>query len=119
MDRRKAFLIAAGLTAALSLPAIVTAGDAASKSLEAMAAEAAKTPEQHQALAAYYREKAESARKEANLHEGMALSYGKTAAGGGAMAQHCNNIMKAAKEQATEYEALAEVHEAEAKKAGK
>lgn len=120
MNRQTALFTAAALSAVLFLPSLSGAGDAATKSLEALAAESATTPEQHEALAAYYRQKAESAREDVRLHTGMAPAYGnRSASAGAAMATHCNNLVKAAKAQVAEYEGMAAYHDAEAKKAGK
>lgn len=114
---RQITLVAAALATLLAFPVTGFAEEA--KSLEALAAESASTPEQHQALAAYYKGKAEEAKAEAKLHQGMALSYGSKGGGGSGagMATHCANLTKAAQQAATEYEALAAFHEGEAKKA--
>jgi hypothetical protein len=116
LRHRGTFLGAAGIAVLLALP--VPAFSAESKSLEALAAESATGAEQHQALAAYYKDKASAARAEAKSHQGMALSYSSHSAGAAAgMTSHCNNLAKAATSAAAEYDALAAFHESEAKKA--
>jgi hypothetical protein len=118
MDSKKkqAAFLTVVLATMLAFP--VTGFAAETKSLEALAAESANTPEQHQALAAYYKGRAEDAKAEAKLHQGMALSYSAKGAGAGSgMQTHCANLTKAATQAATEYEALAAFHEAEARKA--
>ena len=116
-DLRSAMLAAAGLGILLALPHSAVSGEPTPKSLEALAAESASTPAQHQALAAYYRRKSAAAREDVETHREMALSYSNHQAGG--MTAHCDNLAKAAQQQAAEYEALAAFHEAEATKAGK
>lgn len=114
---RVALLLAAGLGILFAQPFAIAAQAEEPKSLEALAAESASTPAQHQALAAYYRQKAAAAREEVKTHRTMALSYSSRSAGAAAgMRAHCDNLAKAAEQQATEYDALAALHDAEAKK---
>ena len=119
--RMNLVVTAAGLCAMLALPSVGTADDKQLPSIEAMAVAAAKTPEQHMALAAYYREKAAGARADAQRHVGMAEAFvnARSANTLPAMRQHCDSLAKAAREQAATYDAMASEHEAEAKKAGK
>jgi hypothetical protein len=100
----------------LAVPAApaVAAGD---HDLEEMAVESASTPAQHQALAAHFKGRAEAARKEAARHRAMGKAYS-----GGRMARspqppstHCTKLADMFDAQATEYDALAAAHEAEAK----
>ncbi len=119
--RMNVTLAAAGLCATLALPSFGIAEDKEPMSIESMAEAAAKTPEQHQALAAYYQGKAKDARAEAQRHVGMAESFGSSHAGVGqpAMKLHCDSLAKAAQQQAADYDAMAAEHEAMAKKATK
>lgn len=84
--------------------------------LEQVLIEFANTPAQHQALAAHFRAKAAASRAEAERHREMAKSYG-----GAkqvlveAQRKHCENLATSFETQATEYDALAAGHEAEAK----
>ena len=83
----------------------------------------AKTPQEHQRLAAHYRAEAERLNSEAKEHEEMAEMYRKNpnplaakhpyAAG----VQHCRDIAKRYRESAAKMQALATVHEDMAKKA--
>jgi hypothetical protein len=106
--------------AALCLSLLVAAAPA--KAGENMSARitAAKTAADHEAIAADYAKQAAAAREEAAAHEKMAKSYaglGKT--GQYHADRHCQAIAQRYLEQAKELDALAEVHRAEAKKAGK
>jgi hypothetical protein len=76
--------------------------------------QAAKTPADHEALAADYDKLAAAARAEAAVHRKMAEAYkGMSAtaigkAGGlSAMPQHCESLVKTFEEQAKMYDALA------------
>jgi len=87
-------------------------------SLEQLVVEMADTPQQHAALARHFQAKAEEARAEVRRHESMGRSYG-----GGKishrqrMKRHCESISEKYTSLADEYEALATLHEEEAKKA--
>jgi hypothetical protein len=88
----------------------------ASTPLEELVSRMADTPEEHQAVADYFRGKAKAAREEAQTHVRMGTNY----AGGKVretmeMKKHCDAIAKAQTAIADEYEALAKLHEAEAK----
>ena len=85
-------------------------------SLEELAAGMADTPEEHKAVAAFYRGKAEEARAEATRHRTM----GKTYAGGKyvqkkAMEGHCEGLVASYESIAKQYDELAAEHEASAK----
>ena len=87
--------------------------------LEDLAIEGANTPAQHEALADHFRAKAADARAEAKRHESMAKSYGLgpvKLTQKAQMQQHCKKIAANAESTAAEYEAMAKVHEDEAKK---
>jgi hypothetical protein len=84
--------------------------------LEAVLAETATTPAQHQALAKYYRAKAADAKAQAETHRSMMKSYsGVRMSDAKAMAEHCNKLASLGDSQAAEYEKLAAAHEAMAK----
>lgn len=84
-------------------------------SLEELVVEMADTPAEHAALARFFRTKAEDARKEMRLHEGMGRSYG-----GGKLGTrielkgHCDRMAKQYGAVAAEYEELAKLHDAQA-----
>ncbi len=113
-----------GLAAALA--ALVFAGPLSSlaagespdhKSLEALLVEFANTPQEHLALAGYYRGKAADARGAAVEHRAMAKHYasGKLLQRD-AMKAHCEGLAKQFDAAAAEYEQLAAGHDAEAKR---
>ncbi len=105
------------LLGALALsPGLAAAGEGA-HSLEQLVVEMAHSPADHAALAAHYRAKAAAAKAEAKRHESM----GRTYSGGkffqrSAMQAHCKKIAASNTAAAAEYEALATLHEEEAKK---
>jgi hypothetical protein len=108
---------AALLIASLALaPAVAFAG-AGDPSLEQLVVEMAKTPADHAALAKHFRAKAEAARAAAARHERMGSAYtaGKLMERE-RMREHCNKIAASNRAIATEYDELAKVHDAEAKK---
>ena len=106
------------LIGALVLPTRFAAADEGGASIEQLLVDMAQTPADHAALAKYYRAKAEEERKAAATHQSMSKAYG-----GGKMAQreqmeaHCKKISDQNTAMATEYEALAKLHEEDAKKA--
>jgi len=111
MKRAHAIILAVGLAL---LPAVGMADP--STPLEELVSKMADTPAEHQAVADYFRGKAQAARADAESHARMAQNY----AGGKMrdkmeMKTHCDNIIKAQSALATEYEALAKLHEAQAK----
>lgn len=120
MTTMKTRIAVALAAAAMALSPAVSLADDAGSSLEQLAVEMAKTPDQHAALARYYREKAEEARSEAARHESMAKTY---AGGGGkasqrqSMKRHCDEIAMKYTEIAKDYDALAKDQDEEAKTA--
>jgi pyruvate/2-oxoglutarate dehydrogenase complex dihydrolipoamide acyltransferase (E2) component len=95
----------------------VAAADGHDHSLEQVLVESAQTPAGHEALAHHFHEKAEAAREEAAAHEKMGKAYlqGKTTERM-QMQKHCQKIAESLRTQADELDAMASVHEAEAKK---
>jgi hypothetical protein len=109
--------IAVGLLfGALALSPGLALAEEGTHSLEQVVVEMANTPEEHAALARHYHAKAEEARAEMRRHERMGRSYG-----GGKITQkqrmkrHCQNISEKYSGMAEDYEALAKLHEEEAK----
>jgi hypothetical protein len=103
------------LTFALTTTAPALAAEDAD--LEEALVETASTPAQHEALAAHFKKRADAARREATRHRAMGKHYA-----GGRMARspqppstHCTKLADMYDAQATEYDALAAAHEAEAK----
>jgi hypothetical protein len=109
------FLVASSLTLAVSTRAFAL--DAAD--LPA-AIENAKTPADHEAIAAYYDTQAKAALAEVERHRAMAGAYAKPPASGGSkgvrssvyktMPRHCDDLLKDYKNAAHEYQAMAAEH---------
>lgn len=106
-------------------PGLAAAADE-TQSLEQVVVENAKTPAEHQALANYYRERAAGSRAEAKEHDRMAHTYmpsGQPKMSWGTvqqhqkMASHCKKISEQSESIAKEFDALATLHDEEAKKA--
>jgi hypothetical protein len=84
--------------------------------------QSAKTPADHEAIAAYYDQQAAAAKKKAAEHEKMAATYtgGGTSIGKGypaAMPQHCQALAKSYNDEAAHYAAMAQAHRELAKSA--
>jgi hypothetical protein len=81
---------------------------------------AAKTAEDHEAIAAYFRGKAARQAEQVKLHEAMLAAYDRQ--GGkqyGYMTPHCRTIIAELRELEEGFLAMAKEHEALAKNAGK
>jgi len=105
------------LLGALALAPSLTVAEEGAHSLEQLVVEMAHTPADHAALATHYRAKAAAARAEAKRHESMGRAY----AGGKMMERtqmqsHCKKIAADQTAIAAEYDELAKIHDAEAKK---
>jgi hypothetical protein len=83
----------------------------------------AKTPEDHQKIAAYYRAKAEDAKANAAEHEKILAAYNQNpsthepAKAAGGPSAHCNTLIRLYNDEAKEDLAMAEEHEQMAKAA--
>lgn len=75
--------------------------------------ESAKTAADHEALAAYFRDKASAARRDAQRHQAMLVA--RTSKGPSPWHAHCTRLIKAYKKQAADYDGLAAVQEKMAK----
>jgi hypothetical protein len=105
------------LAALLVLAPIAPAYAAEAESVEALVVKLAQTPEQHRTVAEYYRQRAAGERQEAARHKAMAASYaGGKLAEREQMRMHCDKLVAGHEALAKEYEALAAMHDAEAKK---
>ena len=84
--------------------------------LEQLVVEMAETSEQHLALANYYHQKAKISQEEAGRHRSMAAAYvaGKFRSRQ-LMRTHCEEIVANEESSARAYEALAVLHEQEAR----
>lgn len=98
-------------------PALAVAADEASSTqqIEELAIQMASTPAEHAALASYYREKAAEARAEARKHEHMRHGYSGKSGRNPMFNTHCERLVKLFESQATEYDALAAMHDDEGK----
>ena len=76
---------------------------------------AAKTPEDHQALAAYFNNKAAQAAESAKMHERMLASFTGKPADLTTWKTHCNGLIRAFRNQQHDYQALAKEQETIAK----
>ena len=95
------------------------------ESLEQVVVEMADTPLEHAALASHYRAKAADAKAEAREHDRMARTYKPpqeikmnwgTIQQRQKMADHCKRISQQSEANAQDFEALAKLHDEEAKK---
>ncbi len=93
-----------------------------SKQLRSLIA-TAKTPEDHQKLAAYYRDMAEEAKANAAEHEKILAAYNQNpsthplAKAAGGPAEHCRTLIRLFNDEAKEDLAMAEQHDQMAKAA--
>lgn len=109
MNAYKHLFTALAATAALGLAVPTLASDAVSEQRIA----AAKTPADHEAIAASYESEATAADAKAAAHEQMARTYksGGTPKGNPtAMAGHCDRLATSYRAAAKEYRALAAEH---------
>lgn len=73
---------------------------------------AAKTPQDHEAIAAYFRAQAAAQGEKVKLHEAMLKAWEKTVAGRSLenMRKHCNDLIAASRKAQKAYEAMADMH---------
>ncbi len=110
-------IVAAGLVFSVTAPvSIAQAADVTEAQIAA-----ARTPADHEAIAAAYDAEAKAADEMAVNHESMAKAYKSAGAKGGAqsMASHCGRLVTQYRAAAREYRALATEHRAMAKAAVK
>jgi hypothetical protein len=104
-----ASIVASGLVFSVATPVSIAQ---ASDVTEAQIA-AAKTPADHEAIAAKYDAEAKAADEMAANHESMAKAYkAGNAKGGQSMAGHCNLLVTKYRDAAKEYRSLATEHRA-------
>jgi hypothetical protein len=115
MRRTIATAAAACLLAFAPAAAWAQASAGGSGDLLQVLVESASTPEQHQALARYFRAKAADARALAELHTSMSRSYQGKPGELREMRKHCDEIVKLNQQLAAQYESLAKAEEAAAK----
>ena len=107
------------LSAALALFSVLPLAPralAAEASLEQVLVESATTPKQHEALAAYYANRAAAARKEADAHREMGKTYGGVKGSQLAtMKEHCEKLASLYDEEAKQYDMMASMQREMAK----
>ena len=106
------------LSIALSLPMIVQAGSQ-DDDIVKLVSELADKPEQHQAIAKYYKERAAEAKAEADHHRAMKKAYignSKAPGANASMNAMCDDLISSAEAEAKTYSALASEHEKMSKK---
>ena len=109
----KQLALAVGLALLSGFAAPVWAADP--DSVEELVVEMANTPAEHAAVARYFRAKAEDARGEMRMHQGMARSYGGGKLGTRIQLKaHCDKLAEQYGAAAAEYEELAKLHDAQA-----
>lgn len=106
------------LGAALSLPMFVQAGSQ-DDDIVKLVSELADKPEQHQAIAKYYKEQAAEAKQAAEHHRAMKKAYVANVKATGAAASMnamCDELIASSEAAAKAYSALASEHEKSIKK---
>lgn len=107
------------LSAVVSLPIYVQAAtETKESSIEQLVSELAEKPEHHKALAQYYKEKSDEAKKELDQHQAMKKAYfGSSKMPGtvNAMQSHCEQLIKSDELAIKAYNAMAAEHEKAAK----
>ena len=104
-------LAAVAMAAATVFTSLHGRAQTSSAALEEHAIIAAETPGDHAALAAHFRAKALEARASAARHRSLARGYGGKQ-GTGTPNFHCRRLAERAASNASEYEALANLHDA-------
>ena len=100
-------VIVGALIACFLTPVARAAGPITDDTVDS-AVTSAKTPEEHEALAAYFTSKAEAASAMADKHANMGKSHPFTGkAHNESWGRHCNNLIKAYRQEAQSYLALA------------
>jgi flagellar biosynthesis/type III secretory pathway protein FliH len=103
------------LSTALLLPVFSIADDTVSTPIEKLISEIADKPEQHQAIANYYKEKIAEANKELAMHIKMRkayeVGYVKNQDAVVSMRNHCDKLISNVESNIKEYEALVAKHE--------
>jgi hypothetical protein len=104
-------VLAAALTPTLT-PAPAAAAD--EHSLVEVLAQSADTPQEHQALADHYSQRAASLRTAAERHRSMGNHYGGNEAMKRAAKRHCDEMAKLNEQLAAQYDELAKLHQGHA-----
>ena len=101
-----------------TIPRAVSAAEVTDANV-AEAIAAAKAPQDHEAIAAYFRAQAAAQGEKVKLHEAMLKSWEKTVSGKSLehMRKHCENLIASFRKMEKEYAAMAEMHADMAKSA--
>lgn len=103
------------ISAALCLPVPVAFAEMDHQAIEKLVSNLADSPENHKAIAEYYRAKAASAKQEIASHQSMKNVYvthnPKFPGPPPNMKGHCENLITANEAAIKEYEAMAKAHE--------
>lgn len=115
----RGFLAAVAFAALSSIAAVAIADDVTDQNVAERIA-AAKTPQEHEAIATFFKGQAAAAGEKVKEHQGMLASWKKATSGRSlnVMRQHCEDAITSYKKLQKDYEALADEHEKMAKKAG-
>lgn len=118
--KKLSVLSALTLSVALLLPTAVIATESSTAPIEKLISEIADKPEQHQAIANYYREKIADARKDLEVHIKMRkayeVGYAKSQDMIAGMRKHCDKLIANLESNIKVYEALVAEHDAVATK---
>lgn len=110
---RTALVLLAGAMLLTAAPRAHAAGEEGD--LVELLVESADAPQEHQALAKYFRGLAEERRAQAAQHRSMAKHYGGEKATLRQQGkEHCDRLVSLNEQEAVQYEALAEMHDAQA-----
>ena len=117
MERRQTIGILVTAAAVILLATLSVGTARAAGGIEQLIPQLATTPEQHKAVAAYYRGEAAEASAEAARHRHMAKTYNQGNYGRKMqMKEHCDRLAASYDALAKQYEELAAEHEASASK---
>ena len=99
------------LTIGMTAPTQAVAADTITDANVADAIAAAKTPQDHEAIATYFRAQAAAQGEKVKLHEAMLKSWEKTVRGKSLehMRRHCNDLIASTRKMQKAYEAMAEM----------
>jgi flagellar biosynthesis/type III secretory pathway protein FliH len=108
------------LGAALTFPVIVVASEPNHAPIEKLITEMADKPDQHHAIAHYYKDKIVEAKKDLAEHTKMRkayeVGYAKNQTAMEGMRKHCDKLISNAESNIKEYEAMTAEHDAGAVK---
>ena len=100
------------LTIGMCAPTHAVAADTVTDANIVAAIAGAKTSQDHEAIAAYFRTQAAAQGEKVKLHEAMLKAWETTVSGNSLvhMRQHCNDLIASFRKAQKAYEAMAEMH---------